>query len=97
MVIWNNQKIKSEGETLSANRATSIDFKNTKEEPEITIIIQPIKTPTGNENPIKTIKTRMELEEAKGKDISQEEYNKINEATTNMLRNYGLSWDTLTY
>ena len=43
MVIWNNQKIKSKGETLSA------------------------------------------------------EYNKIKEATTNMLRHYGLSWDTLTY
>ena len=31
MVIWNNQKIKSGGETLSATRATNIAFKNTKE------------------------------------------------------------------
>ena len=97
MVIWNNQKIKSGGEILPATRATSIAFKNTKEEPGITIVNHIIKSPSWNENTVKRIKTRMELEKETGKDISMEDYDKIKEATTNMLRDYGLSWDTLTY
>ena len=36
----------------------------------------------------------MELEEETGKAISIEDYEKIKEATTNMLRDYGLSWNT---
>ena len=39
----------------------------------------------------------MDLELETCKDMSQEGYDKIKTATANMLRDYGLSWETLSY
>ena len=42
------------------------------------------------------MKTRMKIEHETGNDLTQQEYNIIKIATTNKLKEYGLSWETRT-
>ena len=97
MVKWNNQKIKIRGEPLKATRLTSIAFGATKDEPGITIVNHLLKEIATIRDPITTIKTRQDIEQETNKDLSQQEYDDLKIAVTNMLREYGMSWETLTY
>ena len=64
---------------------------DTKEDPGITMVTYQA------DDHITRIKTRMEIGHETGKDLTQQEYDNIKIATTYMLRDYGLSWETLRY